>query len=225
MPSYRVGFELTVPLAAGALPPSSRYEDCGEYTQCSYPTQVYMYSCIHADTTDVDMPTQRSYIILIDDADTQYTHTYMCIYIVCTHTQDTLLPPSLLFPSLPPFLPCICTCVVYVTWNTFQKVSMTPQVPWYIITLCVSYRGSTMIDFFSENCGSVFKYYRIGKSLIPLYRILLYPVINQIYRFCVLTNLKLVSRDCLVSPLLAYMYVMYMCMPCIQYTCCTCRCM
>ena len=49
-----------------------------------------MYSCIH-DTTDVDIRTQCSYVILNHDADTQYTHTYMC------HTQDTLLPPS--FPS------------------------------------------------------------------------------------------------------------------------------
>ena len=62
-----------------------------------------MYSCIH-DKTDVDMPTYM-YIILIHDADTQCTHTYMCIY---TPTQDTLLPPSLPPPSLlfsfPPFL-------------------------------------------------------------------------------------------------------------------------
>ena len=58
-----------------------------------------MYSYIH-DTTDVE-PTRRSYIILIHDAHTQYTHTYMCIN---THTLDTLLPPSLpLLSSFPPF--------------------------------------------------------------------------------------------------------------------------
>ena len=69
VPSYRVGFEPTIYTciyllhsAAGALPLNSRI--CGEYTQFSYPTHVYMYSCIH-DTTDVDMPTQRSYLFMM----------------------------------------------------------------------------------------------------------------------------------------------------------------
>ena len=139
-PSYRVWFEplytsctLLQVLYHWVVGMSIVHRD--NYTKCSYPTHVYMYSCIqynrrrHAYTT----------LILIHGADTQYAHTYMC----CIHC-IYLLPiapsslPSLLFPSFPLFLPCICACVVYVTWNTFQKVSMTAQVPWYISTLCIS---------------------------------------------------------------------------------------
>ena len=84
-----MGFEPTTYLlhsAAGALPLSSMYEHCGEYTQCSYPTRVHvqLYACA---TTDVNMPTRCSCIIgereranlVVQLA--QFFYIYICIYI------------------------------------------------------------------------------------------------------------------------------------------------
>ena len=98
------------------------------------------------------------------------THVHTCVYALYILILKT--PSSLPLSLLPPFSPLslpssfpsvyLHVCSVHDMEHVPEliKVSMTPQVPWYIH--CVSYRGGTMFsmivihDFFSENCRSVF---------------------------------------------------------------------
>ena len=117
----------------------------------SHTQHMYMYTCTVVYIIETCLHDAHTYSWCWYPLHTLYIQ---CIYSYPRHPPPSLSPssvPSLLFPSLPPFLPCICTWCS-VTWNTFQKVSMTPQVPWYVSALCISYRGGTMflMIFFSR---------------------------------------------------------------------------
>ena len=56
-----------------------------------------------------------------------HTHMYMCIYIVYTHTQDTLHPPTLTPHSLSPSsLLSHGTCMWYVVRDDMSVCSLMP---------------------------------------------------------------------------------------------------